>query len=85
MVQLVEALRFKLEGCNQVPNITYHIIPYHIISYIIYFHSVDLYRITKSVWIWKSSNLLRKSRSEVNIKYTIILVTRSSTILEVLT
>jgi len=28
---------------------TYHILSYHII----YFHSVDPYRITKSIWIWK--------------------------------
>jgi len=34
----------------------------------IYFHSVDPYRITKSIWLWKHSNLLKKSRSEVNIK-----------------
>jgi hypothetical protein len=26
---------------------------YHIIYHIIYFHSVDPYRITKSIWIWK--------------------------------
>jgi len=26
---------------------------YHIISYHIYFPSVDPYRITKSIWIWK--------------------------------
>ena len=37
-------------------------------SYHIYFHSVNPYRITKSIWIWKQSNLLKKSESEVNIK-----------------
>jgi len=31
--------------------ISYHIISYHIISYL--FSSVDLYMITKSIWIWK--------------------------------
>ena len=56
-----------------------------IIYHIIYFHSVDPYRITKSIWIWKQSKLLKKSRSEVNIKCTIILVTGSRTIFEVLT
>jgi hypothetical protein len=35
---------------------------------IFYFHSVDPYRITKSIWAWKWSYLLKKSRSEVNIK-----------------
>jgi len=34
---------------------TYHIIYiiYPIISYIIYVPSIDPYRITKSIWIWK--------------------------------
>jgi len=41
---------------------------HHIIIHIIYFHSMDPYRITKSIWIWKWSYLLKKSRSRVNIK-----------------
>jgi hypothetical protein len=36
-------------------HIIYHIISYHIISYNL-FLSVDLYRITKSIWIWKWSH-----------------------------
>jgi len=29
-------------------------VSYHIMSHnIIYFHSVDSYRITKSLWLWK--------------------------------
>jgi len=35
---------------------SYHIISYHIISF--YFPSVNPYRITQSIWIWKSSYLL---------------------------
>jgi hypothetical protein len=41
---------------------------YHIIYIFIYFHSVDPYRITKSIWIWKLPYLLKKSRSEVSMK-----------------
>ena len=38
--------------------ISYHIISCHIISYHIYFPSINPYRITKSIWIWKLSYLL---------------------------
>jgi len=43
----------------------YHIISYIILYHIIYFPSVDLYRITQSIWIWKSSYLLGV-RSDIN-------------------
>jgi len=43
---------------------TSHILSYHIS----YFHSVDPYRITKSIWICKLSYLLKKSRSESQYK-----------------
>ena len=41
---------------------------FDIISYIINFHSVDPYRITKSIWIWKWSYFHKKSSNEVNIQ-----------------
>ena len=42
---------------------------YHILSdHISYFHPVDPYRITKSIWIWKYSHLLKESRSESQYK-----------------
>jgi len=41
---------------------------FRIIYHIIYFHSVDPYGVTKFIWIYRWSNLLKKSRSEVNIK-----------------
>ena len=46
------------------------------------FHSVDPYRITKSIWIWKQSCLLKRSSSEVSIKMYNKFLTRSSTIFE---
>jgi len=43
---------------------------------------VDPYRITKSIWIWISSCLLKRSSGEVSIKMYNKFVTRSSTIFE---